>query len=102
MVVFPVRASLEQSVPALQTVPSSVENVLLATLVMGLHAKTLMNAKKSQMLATLIMAFIAVRTLSQDITVTLAPRGSLVLSPTEEEWSRQPRTNRFGLSIMWF
>lgn len=97
MAVFPTHASLGQSALASLMALLSVESVHSATPAMGSHAKILMSAKRSRMLALVLTESIAVWTLSLVITVFPALHGFLVLNPSEEEWNRQLLKNRFGL-----
>lgn len=100
MVAFPTHASLVQSAPVSVTAHLSVASAHLATLVMGLPAQTLMNAKRSQMLAILTMEFIFVRTLSQVTTASPVLPVSLVPNLSEEVWNRQLLKNRCGLFVI--
>lgn len=100
MVAFPTHASLVQSAPVSVTAHLSVGSAHLATVVMGLPAQTLMNAKRSQMLAILTMEFIVVRTLSQDTTASPVLHVSLVPNLLEEVWKRQLLKSRCGLFVV--
>lgn len=102
MAVYPIHAFLAPSAPVLLMAPTSVASAHLATLGMALPARTLMSVKRSLMPATHITGSIAVRTLSQVITVCLVPHATLVLSPLEEEWSKPPLKNRFELLLIRF
>lgn len=102
MAVFQTRASLVQNAPASPMAPFCVASVQLATLVTGSHARILMNAKKFQMLAILLMESIAVSILSQVTTASPVLHVSLVLSPLEEELNKQLLKNRFGLLFICF
>lgn len=99
MAVSPTHASLVQSAPAPPMALSDVANVHLATKEMASPAKTLMSVKRFLMLATHTTESTAARTLSQVTTAYPALHVSLVLSPLEEDWSRQPPKNRFELLL---